>query len=178
MTKHRTASRAADRLVLPSLAMAIVVFTGCDGCDLLPTPAEPSLRSTPTTESSSRGEANPPVKPGELAEVAARIGVAFPDSFRAIGIECHPGLDDSIQLKLEMSGADWDAFRDRLGLAADDFEDAQRIFLPPSDDWWDPGLYDPLPTAQQSREQGCVLNIGYHQAAPDRVTVFIFWHET
>jgi hypothetical protein len=113
-----------------------------------------------------------------LADWEAKLGVEFPASAKALGLETMSGMDDAVRIKVEMSRTDYPAFLESTSIPQEEIDESRRFHLGPDNDWWDPSRPSSLPTGQVILENSSVLNVGADLSDSEKAVVYIFWHQT
>ncbi len=124
---------------------------------------------------------NSPAKPAPLAPLAQRIGLIIPATATPIHTATSQGMDDSIEIALDMSDADWRMFWTAVQAKTPSplrpFSAEQNHNLGPDSCGWTPGKTKGLETVQIAWRGGTeALNIGAAPTASGK-RVFVFWHQ-
>jgi hypothetical protein len=106
------------------------------------------------------------------------LGVTFPSGTRLIGVSRERGIDDLIEVEVEMAASDFSGFLARTPVQEQDFRPGERGLLGPDHDWWDPNKAARLRSGQAQLPKGRALNIGVGDSHSDRVRVYIVNHGT
>ena len=118
--------------------------------------------------------------PDRTRTIARLIGLPVPATAEGVFARYQQGLDDNARLVLLMSASDWAAMRARPPLDAikqERYATDDAVMLPGDDGAWNPRRYPGLVAAQTPSDGRQVYNIAYVKTAPDRVRVFVFWHQ-
>jgi hypothetical protein len=120
-----------------------------------------------------------PEPPATIASLNAELPVHIPKGSRLIGVHRENGLDDLIQVKLEMSAADLPSFLASSPLAERPLDTwDRRVILGPDHEFWDPESVPTLRTAETIYPGARGFQIGVDQRTPGVVVVYLIDHGT
>lgn len=116
----------------------------------------------------------------DAASFLRMIGLPVPTATVEL-YEYAPGLDDSAEVKLVMSEAEWATMKNApaLRMNADGPKGLILTGLLSSDHGdWRPQADGATIVAHRDLPDAEILTVGYSPAGPGRVRVYLFWHET
>jgi hypothetical protein len=116
--------------------------------------------------------------PDTLESVAREVALTFPPGTRLLGVHRERGIDDLVAAKVAMPAAQWSTFLAGTPIAPALFEPGEHGRLGPDQGFWDPHKATNLRTAQARLPNARVLNLGYDDAHPPVVIVYIVNHGT
>jgi hypothetical protein len=116
--------------------------------------------------------------PDSLSTIGRELGLTFPVGTRLVGVARERGIDDLVELKVEMKAADVESFVAHSAVRFTDFRPGERGLLGPDQGWWDPNHALRLRSAQASLPKGRFLNIGVADGPGDKAMVYIVNHGT
>ncbi len=117
--------------------------------------------------------------PASIASLNAELPIHIPESARLLGVRRQNGMDDLIQVKLEMSAADLPALLASSPLADQPLEGWERHGIFGSDhDFWDPHQVPNLRSAETGYPDARRFRLGIDERRPEVVVVYLVDHGT
>ena len=114
-------------------------------------------------------------EPERIELVGKEIGLALPHNTKVLGFRRESGLDDMIQVKLEMPVSDWNSFLKGLPIRQGDFREEKRFLLGADGGWWNPQSHSELPTCQIQQKNNRFVNMGFYKKSTT-IVVYIVNH--
>jgi hypothetical protein len=128
------------------------------------------------TKDTGTPDENQPVE--SLAALSAELSLQFPGSSRLIGVKRAKGIDDIVQVKLELAAQDLASLVDQTQIDPGLFFPGTAGLLGSDRGFWDPNAATALRTGQAKRPGGRALNLGVDDSRPDVAVVYIVEHGT
>jgi len=120
-----------------------------------------------------------PAPPASIASLNAELPVRIPEGARIVGVHRENGMDDLIELKLEMSAADLPAFLASSPLGQHPLESWGRHGnFGPDHTFWDPGSVPTMRSAETTYAGARGFRIGIDERKPGVVVVYLVDHGT
>jgi hypothetical protein len=163
-------------LTYPALVvyrLAVCLATLAQGCSKSSAPVGP--RSDVVLRGQTPDVASPP---DSRATIGRELGLTFPPGTRLLGVAREQGIDDLVELKVEMKAADVESFVAHSAVRPTDFRPGERGLFGPDQGWWDPNRALRLRSAQANLPKGRFLNIGVADGSGDMAVVYIVNHGT
>ena len=121
-------------------------------------------------------------KPAPSATIASlndELPVHIPEGAKLLGVHRENGMDDLIEVKLELSAADLPAFLASSPLAKQPLESwGHHGIFGPDHTFWDPGSVPTLRSAEAAYAGARAFRIGLDERVPEMVVVYMIDHGT
>jgi hypothetical protein len=141
-------------------------------------PSAPRLSPACFLFAISLSACNKPSPAADLNDLGRELGMIFPSGTRLIGVSRERGIDDLIEVEVEMAASDFSGFLARTPVREQDFRPGERGLLGPDHDWWDPNKATGLRSGQAQLPKGRALNIGVGDSKSESLRVYIVNHGT
>lgn len=156
---HRPAEHSVGRrLIIRAVAACALAVLACN-----------------TREPQRNGESAPPES---LAALGTELNLRFPPSTRLIGVRRENGMDDIVQVKLEMAREDVALLVEQTHIDPASFYPGTGGLMGPDQEFWDPHQAPALRTGQADRPGGRALNLGIDDSRPGAAVVYVVEHGT
>jgi hypothetical protein len=114
----------------------------------------------------------------QLTDLGREVGLEFPPETRVVGVTRERGIDDLVEMKVEMTPSALVGFLARSPIRPEDFHTGEQGLFGSDHDWWDPNQAARLRAGQANLPNARFLNIGYDDAHAGTVIVYIVNHGT